>query len=111
MLDEVEQLGGTRQGFKTGITLNEYLSYMETYEGGDDASPEKEEDLYVTSKRREELLQRDVRTFEIRETDEDNYEESTDDIVRGSWGGPPIQKETICKNHLMSSNFSVLPQL
>jgi hypothetical protein len=45
------------------MTLNQYLHLMETVDYMDDGSEEKEEDLYVTSRKKEDCLKSGCGTF------------------------------------------------
>lgn len=86
MNDQIGGKGNRSQGFIIGMTLNQYLHLMETVDYMDDGSEEKEEDLYVTSRKKEDCLKSGCGTFQIRETEEDNYDDETEDMVRESWG-------------------------
>ena len=62
------------------MTLDEYLAEMKTPQPlpNDDPNDEDvhEEDLYQTSQRVKESLSKKIITYEIRESDEDDYDES-----------------------------------
>jgi PHD/YefM family antitoxin component YafN of YafNO toxin-antitoxin module len=64
------------------MPLNEYLLYMQTIDSSHDSYKENEEDLYITSRKNKQSVLENAGTYEIRETEEDNYEESHEGNIR-----------------------------
>lgn len=69
---QVDQSSST---FKKGMTLDEYLSEMKDVRQEKQTEDDHlEEDLYETSRRVKQSLSKKLITYEIRESDEDNYD-------------------------------------
>lgn len=81
MQAEVAELNDSKKlkPFKKGMTLDEYLSDMETVKDDDRSTGDLgDEDLYETTRRVRETVSKKLIPYEIRESDEDDYEESND---------------------------------
>lgn len=79
-MKEQEQSAEEKVPFKVGLTLDKYFEEMKM-EKVADQEEKVEEDLFETSKMVANKNSNKLMTYEIRETDEDNYDESANGDV------------------------------
>lgn len=64
---------GTGKLFKVGMTLDEYFGEIKVQKSAEKEEKD-EENLYETSQKGQISISKKLITYEIKETDEDNYE-------------------------------------
>ena len=72
----MSQQEAQESSFKKGMTLDQYLSEMRPTNEDNNEDQGEGEDLYETSRKIKPSFSKKLISFEIRESDEDNYDES-----------------------------------